>query len=535
MIVQPKSQIYLCDVPLNNDYENQLTFNSRVDQNDYFNTKIKYSYNDYTYLRKENEIVVNGNIDTLINCNYLFYNNQGFTNKKYFCFITDMRYISENSTGITIETDVFQTFMFDIKYNNCFIEREHVNDDQIGVNTYPENLETGPYICNSHTTDPAMSDIVNDLCYIISSSVTWVIEPGSNKGVINGGDIYNGVYSGTRYYRFDNIDAIQITLELYDKHGQSDTINGLFLAPKTLAPYKEGSVDQAVASSTTAQSYNLPLTNQLTLDGYTPKNNKLLCYPYNYLLVSNNNGSSAIYEYENFVNNPGFRVKMALTPGCSIRITPLNYRGAEENDEYSINMGKLPICSYTNDMYTNWLTQNSVNILGANISTDDLNIATGTINSINNLTNAVSSVASKNYLGAVNNIMSAGVNIADALITKNRHEHIPPQTRGNLNAGDVTTASNKNNFHFYKMSIKKEYAKIIDDYLSMYGYQVCTVKKPNIKGRQNWNYIKTIGSNCTGDIPNIYIDKINSIFNKGITLWHNPNTIYDYSKPNNIV
>lgn len=535
MIVTPQSNIYLCNTELENNYENQLTFSNLNAQTNYFNNLQKLTLTDYTYIRKDREIVIGKNIDEIINYNYLFYINSGFTNKRYYCFITDMRYISENSTAITIETDVFQTFMFDITYNDCFIEREHVNNDTRGLHTYPESLETGPYICNSHTQDSAISDIINDLCYIISSNTTWIVNAETGKGDINGGDVYNGVYSGTKYYRFDNVQAIKGVLELYDKHGQGESINGIFLAPKILAPHYDPNIDGQVQSSNTAQFYTIPITNQLNINGYTPKNNKLLCYPYNYLLVSNNNGSSAVYEYENFSNNPGFKVYMALTPGCSIRLVPLNYKNIEENDETGINMGKLPICSYTNDMYTNWLTQNSVNILGANISADDVTMMNATMGAINDIGNAFMNVAGKNYLGAVTNLSNAGTGIANALITQNRHELIPPQTRGNLNSGDVITSSNKNNFHFYKMSIKKEYAKIIDDYFSMYGYKVASLKKPNITGRQNWNYVKTMGSNITGSIPQIFLDKLNSIFDKGITLWHNPSTMLDYSQSNNIV
>ena len=85
------------------------------------------------------------------------------------------------------------------------------------------------------------------------------------------------------------------------------------------------------------------------------------------------------------------------------------------------------------------------------------------------------------------------------------------------------------------MSITEEYAKIIDKYFSMYGYKVNDVKTPNITGRTNWNYVKTIGCNIVGDVPQDDMQKIKDIFNNGVTLWHNPNTFLDYSQSNNIV
>ena len=53
-----------------------------------------------------------------------------------------------------------------------------------------------------------------------------------------------------------------------------------------------------------------------------------------------------------------------------------------------------------------------------------------------------------------------------------------------------------------------KYAKIIDKYFSMYGYKINDLKLPNISGRSNWNYVKTIGCNILGDIPQEDMEKI---------------------------
>ena len=87
----------------------------------------------------------------------------------------------------------------------------------------------------------------------------------------------------------------------------------------------------------------------------------------------------------------------------------------------------------------------------------------------------------------------------------------------------------------HRLQKKQPLAKRCDDYLSMFGYKINDVKIPNLTGRTNWNYIKTIGCNFEGDIPQMYLNKIKEIFNSGITLWHNPNTMYDYSQNNTIV
>ena len=225
-------------------------------------------------------------------------------------------------------------------------------------------------------------------------------------------------------------------------------------------------------------------------------------------------------------------MKGVLNPGCSINLTPTNYNGSASSDNDAIQLGKFPICNFQNDMYTNWLTQNSINVLGQNITTDDMNIAS---TSFGSLAGTITNVASGNYFGAGLNVASGLQGIASAMIQQKQHNMIAPTVNGQLNSADVNVASGNNTFHFYKMSIKQEYAKIIDEYFDMFGYKVNDVKVPNITGRQNWNYVKTINCNFSGNIPQTDLNIIKTIFDNGITLWHNPSTIYNYNNSNNIV
>ena len=64
------------------------------------------------------------------------------------------------------------------------------------------------------------------------------------------------------------------------------------------------------------------------------------------------------------------------------------------------------------------------------------------------------------------------------------------------------------------------------------GYQTNELKVPNINNRPYWNYVKTQGINITGNIPNEDLEIIKTLFNSGITLWHNPTYFLDYSRNN---
>lgn len=322
-------------------------------------------------------------------------------------------------------------------------------------------------------------------------------------------------------------------MDIFAQNGKTDAINGVFMAPKWLAPISSGVSYRDVIHSNSPSSFNINVSKQSTLNGYTPINNKLKCFPFNYLLVSNNIGQNAILHYEKFSGNDAtFNVKGVLNPGCSINLTPTNYNGNTSSDIDAIQLGKFPICNFQNDMYTNWLTQNSINVLGQTISTDDMNIAS---NAISSIASTATNIAIGNYVGAGMSALNGAMGISNAVIQQKQHNMISPTVSGQLNSADVNVASGNNTFHFYKMSVKEEYARIIDNYFSMFGYKINRVKVPNITGRANWNYVKTINCNFDGDIPQADLNIIKTMFNNGVTLWHNPATIYNYGNSNNIV
>lgn len=527
--VEPQGMIYLCKTPLENDYKNQLTFTNSASQESYFNSTVLKTYSEYTYQRHDSAVKVGANIDDIINCNYMFYNNAGFTNKIYYCFITDMQYVNENCTLITFETDVFQTYQFDIEYKMCFTEREHVNDDTVGLHTVPENLELGDYVLNERKEDykPLTSD------YAICMGVTEIPDESTP---FNNNRVYNGIFGGLYYLGFATSQDCQTAIKIYDSKNKSDAIVSLFMIPKSMSSYKDATnvtwTVEAIGScnlkylspseeSDTIGNINIKIPTKLG-NNYTPKNKKLLTYPYFFFNLTNNSGITETFKYEDFTSednnyNASFWVSASLTPGMSLKAIPLFYKNENINYNYGIMGGKLPICSYNTDVYLNWLRQNGLNsvfnVIGGVISTAG-GIGSGNIGST---------------VGGLSSIYNAIHQVTLADMT-------PNQAKGNTNAGDVNFSDTSCGlFTIYKMSIKDEYAKIIDDYFTMFGYKVNKLKVPNITGRQNWNYVKTIDCNFDGDIPQSYLNIIKSMFNNGVTLWHNPNTMYNYNLSNNII
>ena len=82
------------------------------------------------------------------------YQNENYSDKWFYAFIVNMEYRADNLTYITIGTDVWQTWQFDITLKESFVEREHVAkvDDTTYKNLEPEGLEIGEPIINTTIT-----------------------------------------------------------------------------------------------------------------------------------------------------------------------------------------------------------------------------------------------------------------------------------------------------------------------------------------------------------------------------------------------
>ena len=294
----------------------------------------------------------------------------------------------------------------------------------------------------------------------------------------------------------------------------------------------------SIATSSAAEDMGLyESTVNTSLNGYTPVNKKLLTWPYNYAYVTNNVGQNMELHYEDFyfgtLNTQHYyyiRTVGSLTPGCSIRCFPVDYKkksdstGTAYSYDHGITLGKFPICSWNTDTYTNWLTSQGANIgVGFAGSVASLAIGSGMI-----LTGGGAGIGMGMAMAGIGGIASSIASVYS-------HSLVPHKEGGNTNSGDVTYSKGELKFVIHKMCIRPEYARIIDEYFSAYGYKVNRLKIPNVAGRLNWNFVKTIGCNVDGDVPQEDLLAIRKACDDGITFWHTPANIYNYSLSNTIV
>ena len=103
--------------------------------------------------------------------------------------------------------------------------------------------------------------------------------------------------------------------------------------------------------------------------------------------------------------------------------------------------------------------------------------------------------------------------------------------RGQL-SGNWLAAIGKNAVYLHRYTIRAEYARIVDDYFSRYGYRVDTLKTPSFKNRPKWDYLLTENCAISGDIPASDATELQGLFNSGLTVWHDASHFGDYSQNN---
>ena len=560
MVITPNSKVKLIKNPLKLDSNNEMMFATSTAQYNYFNSLTKLEFDSLTYVRKDDvlriptdETGVGVTYEKLLQYNFCMYQNTAFASKWFYAFIDDVKWINPSLTEVHLKTAYFQTWQFDLVYKDSFIEREHVNDDTIGKHTIPENLETGEYI-NSETID-----LYSASSSYICVGVSEVLDDIANQLSVNPRIIvYNGIYSGIKYLLCDSPLAAANLIRAYDGLGKGDGIYTIFLIPQNfLGTITFTTVNITIDSShtittslaaiptsdtayllNTSSSYTPPST----IDSYSPKNNKLKIYPYCYLYVTNNIGNDVVYHYEDFVSNSAsFKTYGSISQGCSIKTIPLNYKKLADASSpsqtlksfnYGVVGAKFPLCSWITDPYTNWLTQNGINVAGTTLNAQEAQMG-ASIGSM--LLGGILLATGVGGMAGAGLLAGGAAGVFNSMQTNYQHDIIPQQAKGSISSGDIQYSTGSTKIQLFKCTIRNEYAKAIDGYFNMFGYKVNRVGTPHLHARTYYDFIKTMDVNIEGDVPETDLEEIRKMFNNGIRFWHDTTKYLDFSVTNSII
>lgn len=424
-----------------------------------------------------------------------------------------------------------------------------------GANLVPEGLETGEFIIGNSTELDDLEPVT-----VIAYSGERIRHPADDtypiyRTIDQQGYYINGVPSTVPFILATKGVETNRLIGFLSLENNSDYVVASFTVPKLAVKdfmtadnsLMHNGADMGIycldgrSSINTSYEQTPTIKNFVslptTIDGYTPHNAKLRTYPYIYLGFNAQNGSNKVYRYEDFANNtPVFKVVSEVNPNPTLAFVPQNYKGSSgDNVSDSSFMNGYPTISSRSDTFNIWLAQNS-NIIDLQMQQTEINYG---LNQLQNVASLGTNAGNGNLGGAIDTVFSLTGNwINNEYYIKNQLAQIEKQKMlpDKVNLGSSATLLGYELMNldiFIRYNIKRQFAERIDKYFDMYGYLTNMTKLPNLNNRTNWNYVKTLGANILGNIPQVDLEAIKTMFDNGVTLWHNPQTFLDYSQTNN--
>lgn len=529
----PSTNLRLLNVPLESGYTDTLWFPDVTTQTNYFLGKVVRQINDFNFIKKDNTITVNGNVESFYNCNYIMYQNANFSNKWFYAFIDRVEWASNSSTRLYCSTDAIQSWFFDITYYQSFIERQHSTTDVAGDNIVPE-----PF-----TPARPCQNVIAE--YDLRPNLITVFATCDTSGGGLDGTRISGVYSGARaIYSSENVDNVNSLIGQYVSNGLA---SGIVALKNTTSSFpSDGETD----SCTKGNEYSKHPQN---LDGYVPKNKKLLSGAFITAFV----GCMGQYMEFNpeFCTDNVFRIKGScdkLSGTLMLNVTNYGFHNViPENKSANSTMAitvKYPDGTWAYNQYQNdynlHSTSNAMYVqrqqqyqsIGAVTSVaDTLSSGFGVITNLVGLklgsaaggvgSTARSLIEAQSYLGGYDEITQQLQAISEsynAPATGNI-----PYSNGYLAAGNWRAIIGYN-------TPPRQLASLYDNYLTMYGYAQNTFAVPNLHARKCWTYIKVTVLKASGSFPDEDFSDIRRAFKNGITFWDYRKTFGDYSQDNSL-
>lgn len=570
--IPPNSDVVLCrGVPIESDYRYTLYFDSIAAQNNYFFRKAFKQFHNVSYQReRRNYITLEIPATQVYACNYLMFKNTSYGEKWFFAFVDSVEYVNDNVTDIHYELDMMQTWMFEYTLMQCMVEREHSVTDKIFENTKPENIGYGELMCGVSQNLLSSRGLLGEYACVITS------KPYSS------GDVPIKLYSQfcPVYGYIGRAEDMNTIVQEFVSSGWQDAVLSVTVGNKLMAqgadethfdmPKQVPKEDfKFVCYGVTSGNYEGEEQFKDRLpNGYKPRNKKLFCYPYNQLWISNNQGTVNEYRYEDFnIDKDGFFHMEVAASGISSPecvLYPLDYRGVAKYYDHALVLTGYPTVPWIGDTYKAFMAmnrnqiENAVFTQGANGVMNTVSAFLGGAMTVNNAAdmlqaakadafNAGKTVSQTTKTGlrqqATGGIFSAigtaGTSVVDYMTTVWQVEaklkdvsNIPPNVGGLSGAGSVTNALSRFDYSTYYMCVKPEYAEIVDKFFDMFGYNTCTVKVPNTHSRPHWNYVKTIGCEIQGFLPQEAANIIKAVYDRGVTFWKNGDEVGNYTLDN---
>ena len=537
----PDSTVVLLETPLESDLRSTLWFPNANTQASHFQGLggMTLTLEDYNYVKKDSTLVVRREVDQLWRYNYMMYRNSNFTGKWFYAFVTKVEWASNASARVYFTTDPIQTYMFDWTLYTSFIKRQHSTTDAAGDNIQPEPFS----VSRTKYQAAGAIDCEPDWIQVYATSTA--------AGVAVGGTKIGGIYSGCGQVFYDTILPGN-SLENYVTNGTATAVSRIQQAC---------SLGESVGPPT-SKLFNYP-KHPTNVDGYVPRNNKLL------------SGAFCSGYAAGFGQKLEFMPEFCVGDGCTIKViqditTGTLYfyvpdDGMTEAGIDNVSTGfsvSIPESTWAYNQYKNdynlHSASNSMNVQrlqnqrSSNAQTSLLNTLGGVASAIDAVANTALAAGTLGILGNVNTggvlsgasqAISSGYEFASYVGGYDSETQALQEISENYNAPAVGGVANSNPFlaggqWYVKYGWEvpdARFARVYDNFLTVYGYAQNIYAVPNIHARRCWTYIQVSELMCEIGAPQQDIKAVKKAFENGIFFWDYRAQYGNFDQDNGIV
>lgn len=333
---QPQTTFYLLrNVKLDHSYTNTIDFNTKEEQYNYFFNKKAFEVLEGTYQRKTIGVVrVPFLYDDIATCNYIMWQNANYSDKWYYAFILEIKYINPNLSEIIYDLDVIQTYMFDIEWKPSQIDRDMgAQFSDTGIPDVNREVEDLNYGCDYDTVYEQNITQIPNVSFMVLGFNLWVGDSSTNVNNVPLNITYaivpvyvsheNNIPSDIQF-KINNSDLTNVgkVLKFFatDKHFVNRLVS-LKLYPFIPSDITYTRIDKTIfinsehyeATILSASSNIFVMTNKkdLNLSAYTKtiqnnkynnipsySENKMYMFPYTFGVLTNKRGQDFVVKLE---------------------------------------------------------------------------------------------------------------------------------------------------------------------------------------------------------------------------------------------
>lgn len=357
-----QSRVTLCRVAWDDSYKDVVSFESPEKRNEYFDSLKSESIvlDNYTYLKPNEPINIDVPFHKAYTFNYLIVDNpktddpDDVVPPRFYYFIEGAAMLNPSTTALTLQLDVFQTYLWQFRLGVCFVERGHLAmaamHNRLESKNYltPETLRT--FGVASEGLDVGSEYVISNTSWFDLSEKKWAVIIQSNTDLAADwgtrdnpslktadGQMTDGLASGCNVYAIESWNYSEFMKKVRDAPWVAKGIVSISAFPKTVltdGPDVElnGIPARFLGDTPDEGEYYTDTTSVIDYLGYPIIDNfkyvdKLKCFPYSVIEIVNYQGNSLLLKPE-LVNDEKLTLKQmscAAPPYQKIAFFPANY------------------------------------------------------------------------------------------------------------------------------------------------------------------------------------------------------------------